>query len=308
MPVHNAGAYLRPAVEAILHQSWPHLELIVVDDCSTDDALKYVESHDDPRIRLVRNGSNLGAAGSRNVAIEQARGEYVAVQDADDVACLDRIERSVRRLDADSELCVVYGDFVSVDPSGQILGRSHAPSTHDGAALRLRESLPFGHSTVVARRSCMVEHGRYDSTYEPAEDYALFSAMLAGGCRFGSTDAIVLTYLEHDAGISKTMAVRREEARRLVSTRVRTLPTEWSGEHWADVIRREPVDADLEPRLGVVKDLLKESGRPNGPTRREALHAVLSSSGPRLLTALGTDIAASCARRARSVSKRGGRR
>ncbi len=87
MPAYNAERYIREAVDSVTAQTHRNWELIIIDDRSSDNtadiALEYHRL--DPRIRLIKNEDNLGAAGSRNRGLDEASGDYVALLDADDV-------------------------------------------------------------------------------------------------------------------------------------------------------------------------------------------------------------------------------
>ena len=93
VPAYNARSTVVYAVRSALAQTWPEIEVVVVDDASTDDTWDVLKSLDDPRIRLLRNQNNLGEGLTRNVAVAAARGEWVAMLDADDAWEARRLER-----------------------------------------------------------------------------------------------------------------------------------------------------------------------------------------------------------------------
>ena len=109
MPAFNAAKFLDEAVCSILDQTFRDFEFIIVDDGSTDDALDNISDIDEPRIRIIRNDRNLGPAAARNIAIDRARGEYLALMDADDVAYPERLAKQVNALRQDPQ-----GDLVAV--------------------------------------------------------------------------------------------------------------------------------------------------------------------------------------------------
>lgn len=94
IPAYNAAAYIRQAVESVLGQTERGLEVVVVDDCSTDGTAEIVDSiaHSDERVRLIRNKENKGASFSRNAAIEAASSQWIALLDADDWYDHDRLK------------------------------------------------------------------------------------------------------------------------------------------------------------------------------------------------------------------------
>lgn len=109
MPVYNAGKYLRLAVLSIVKQTFTSWELLIIDDGSTDDALKSIEDINDARIRIFRDGKNKGLAARLNECIDLARGKYLARMDQDDVSYPERFAHQVNALKIDPLM-----DLVSV--------------------------------------------------------------------------------------------------------------------------------------------------------------------------------------------------
>lgn len=91
-PVHNKEKYLGECIKSILSQTYTNFELIIVDDYSTDDSLKVVNSFSDERIKIIKNSENRGAAYSRNVALKEAKGDYIAFIDGDDIWDKEKLE------------------------------------------------------------------------------------------------------------------------------------------------------------------------------------------------------------------------
>ncbi|MBI3853203.1 MAG: glycosyltransferase family 2 protein [Verrucomicrobia bacterium] len=110
VPVYNAGSYLRPALKSVLAQTYTNLEVLIVDDGSTDGCLGEIEDLTDSRIRLLRK-EHSGRAATLNYALKQISGEFFAIQDADDLSDLRRIERQVRPFLEDSSLAAVFTGY-----------------------------------------------------------------------------------------------------------------------------------------------------------------------------------------------------
>jgi glycosyltransferase involved in cell wall biosynthesis len=127
----DAERYLGEAIESVLAQTYRNLELIVVDDGSTDRTGEIAASYGDP-VRCIRQ-ENGGMAASRNRAIPEARGDYLAFLDADDRFPPDKLERQLAVFEADPELDIVYGhvtEFLSPDLDEDALALLRAPE-HD---------------------------------------------------------------------------------------------------------------------------------------------------------------------------------
>jgi glycosyltransferase involved in cell wall biosynthesis len=180
LAAHDDASFLGEAIDSILRQTLSDLELIVVDDASTDETPLVLHRIDDERVRVFRNEEQAGLAASLNRGLEYAEGRYVARLDADDVALPERLQRQVERLRAEPRCAVVGSAIVDLDESG------HAGATHvlPAGARSLRWhalfSSPFFHPTVVVDREVLDKHGlRYDSEYLESEDYDLWTRLFA---------------------------------------------------------------------------------------------------------------------------------
>ena len=107
LAVHNGADYVAEAVESILAQTRGNLELIIIDDGSTDATAQIIDAYRDARIRIIRNERNIGLARSLNLGIDAAQGLFVARQDADDISAPHRLEVQLTALEAASRLGVV---------------------------------------------------------------------------------------------------------------------------------------------------------------------------------------------------------
>jgi glycosyltransferase involved in cell wall biosynthesis len=172
LAVHNDARFLREAVDSVLGQTLADLELIVVDDASTEP----VEGFGDARVTVLRNESQLGLAASLNRALGRASGKYVARIDADDVALPDRLARQVDRMH--DGVAVIGTAVIDLDEAG----RRGATHVMPAGAVPLRWhalfSSPFFHPTVLIDREILDAHGlRYDPAFAESEDYDLWTRL-----------------------------------------------------------------------------------------------------------------------------------
>ena len=192
LPVRNGEPFIREAIRSILDQSWTDLELIIVDNGSTDSTVAAAESFGDPRLRVIhelqRRGPSVFNSGSK-----VARGRYVARMDADDVACEDRFEWQIRYLERHRDIGILGGQAIRIDANGETIGRTHVPT--DPVAFRLanRRASRFVHPTFVFRREVLGELRGYRE-FSPAEDYDLVLRALERGVRIGNLPDVVLKY------------------------------------------------------------------------------------------------------------------
>lgn len=215
MPLYNAEQYVGECIESILGQSFGDFELIVVDDSSTDGSFAVAESYArrDPRIRLLRNEQNLGAAQTRNRALDAARGEYVAFMDADDLVVAERLAMQVDFLDRHPEvdLCGSYGTMFFPDGRRKLL---KTPLTHEDIAAELLFGCPFGMPSVMMRREAFERSGIRLETCM-AEDYKLW-ADLSERMRMACIPLSLFLYRQWDEQISATQHDRQDRSAQAV--------------------------------------------------------------------------------------------
>jgi glycosyltransferase involved in cell wall biosynthesis len=212
LPAYNAGTYLVPALRSMVEQTFADLEILLLDDGSTDGAVdRAVEAVPDPRIRVLRH-ENRGLAPTLNRGILEARGEIVARMDADDVSAPDRIRRQVQALLAHPEVVLVGGQIVRRIGGGEA-GRSAFPCTHDRIVRGLLATEHvLCHPAVAFRASAARRVGGY-WTHGVAEDWDFFLRMSEVG-ELANLPDVVLDYRFHDSGINaSTMAVVRRNMR-----------------------------------------------------------------------------------------------
>ena len=203
MSVHNDLRYLPQAVDSILRQSFDDFEFLILDDGSGDGSGKYLATQTDPRVRLVRNETNLGLTRSLNRGLDLARGDYVARMDADDVAIPQRLARQVGFLESHPEVGIVGSSRVLIDEAGDVV--AHAPAAETDGRIRWKCLLgnPFAHPAVMIRRDVLDRHGlRYDERYRTAQDYELWTRLLA--VSKGHNVPEPLLHYRLRAGISRT--------------------------------------------------------------------------------------------------------
>lgn len=217
MPCFNAERYLRESISSLQRQTFRDFELIVIDDASTDDSAAILSeiAASDPRIVVFRNNENLGLASTRNVAIENARGEFVAWLDADDIAMPERLELQVRFLDGHPTFGTVGSWVAEIDSAGAPNGRRwilNAPAEEVPALMLFR--CYCAQSAVMLRRS-LLGHHRYDEMYPPAEDYE-FNARLSREAPFWNLSEILCLYRRHRESTSAIQSERAVQSLKLL--------------------------------------------------------------------------------------------
>lgn len=167
IPAYNREATVGRAIESALSQTLADLEVIVVDDASTDGTARAVESVTDPRVRLLRHETNRRAGAARNTGIAAARGAYVAFLDSDDEWLPGKLERQLAYMEANPEAPASCTGFLLVD-GGEAFPRVPALRTYR----RLFMGCDLGPgTTLVARRDVFGEVGLNDERFYRYEDW-----------------------------------------------------------------------------------------------------------------------------------------
>ena len=219
MPVYNGEAYLGEALDSVLAQTLPDFELIAVDDASSDRSWSILERYaaQDARIRAVRRPRNGGHHVASNQAMALAQGDYIARLDQDDLARPQRLEVSVRYLDAHPEVGLLATGYQYVTADGRSTERLK-PMTHE----RLRAGLVFGncivHSSAVLRRS-VVETGDFGYEDLPGpQDYDLWVRLLEHTRGASIADALAV-YRRTDESMSDLFDAEMPAAAEAISHR-----------------------------------------------------------------------------------------
>ena len=207
MPVRNGGSYLEAAVDSILSQSHAKLELILVDDNSSDAAIDRLRA-DDGRLQIL-NSAGQGVSAAFNTGLARASGEYIARMDADDIALPRRLETQRAYLESHADVSIC-GGCVEIFSAGGLEGgnlRYQAWLNACRSPGRIRREMyiesPIPNPTAFFRREAIVKLAGYANPAWP-EDYDLFLRADAMGLKMGKPDEIVLRWREHATRLTRT--------------------------------------------------------------------------------------------------------
>ncbi|HXV29155.1 MAG TPA: glycosyltransferase family 2 protein [Sinorhizobium sp.] len=219
---YNAADTIARAIDSALSQEGVTVEVVVVDDCSTDRTAALVAAIEDPRIRLIALERNRGPGGARNAGLDAARGAWVAVLDSDDAVRPDRLKRMIgRAMAAEAQIAVDNLDVVSLD------GRSVRMFAEAELAAMPELTLPafiesnvifrskhnFGYMKPVFERRFLEAHGlRFDEALRIGEDYILLASALACGGRCAVEPAAGYVYHIREGSISRVLEIHHVDA------------------------------------------------------------------------------------------------
>lgn len=168
---YNAEDFIADAVESVLVQTLDDLELIVVNDGSTDRTREILENYEaDSRMQVI-DQANAGCSAARNHGAMLADGKFVAIVDADDICWPRKLELQVRTFEDDDTLGVVGTHARMVDQDGQPLGVLRPSTEPSTIARRMQTTMEFCHPTIMVRRDVFEELGGYNESYPTSEDY-----------------------------------------------------------------------------------------------------------------------------------------
>lgn len=235
IPAHNAAAFVSDAIRSAQAQTLRDIQILVVDDASTDDTAGQVRAlaRDDARIQLIVRPKNGGPSTARNIGMDRASGEWLAIVDADDLFLPERLERLIahgeaQKADLVGDNLVIRGFDTGVDRGpyfGQgVLDRPHPLTLAD--LLRL-DRPDVGHDKIgylqpIMRRAFMAKHNlRYAEELLAGEDYHLYFECVARGARFYVTPQAYYIYRVRHGSVTHRQPVAHhysEANRRLVAS------------------------------------------------------------------------------------------
>lgn len=274
--VRDGGRFLGQALASVLAQTLGELELLVVDDASTDDTPALLDRMWDARLRVLRHQTSLGPFASANLALAAARGRFIARLDADDVCAPERLARQVAEFERRPSLTLLGSACRRIDAEGAVLGLQRVPRGAD-LLLRCVVQPPFVHSSVMWRAEAGLAYAR---ELQVGGDYELWGRALLKH-QADNLDEPLVDYREWNGSLS---AVRRDAQLAMHdATSWRFLAARWPAlegmlephralRRWAERAKEdEPAPAEV---VGLIEALVAASGGQD-----ETLRAPLGTLG-----------------------------
>ncbi len=280
MPSYNSAAFIREAVDSLISQTYPHFELLVCDDGSSDDTQEIVRemARRDNRIKLIVNRHG-GVSRNCNVGLNEAKFPWIARLDADDVAAPDRLEIQIRAAERQPEVICWGGRAHLINRQGQMLRGAQLGPVSEVDYLKMRRSgkvIYILGPTVMFRREEALAVGGYDPRFDGAEDIELLSRLARRGA-VRTLPEVLTFYRIHGQSVT---AHRSAQQRHLFSfIEARNLAWQAGGD-----LELEPYLAELaaRPALDRLRDEI--AGRGSQYYRNTSIHF----AERRLIRALGT--------------------
>lgn len=206
LPVYNAENYLPDAIESILNQTYSNLELIIINDGSTDESLNIMKQwyEKDQRIKIISR-ENKGLIYSLNEGINIAKGEFIARMDADDISLPTRLEKQLAYL-TQNQLDICGCHYFEINECGELSGLRLVPKNQDMITICLASAVPFAHPSVLIRKSFLEINRLYygEGVAKYAEDLDLWIRMYSNKASFGNVNEILFKYRIVKNSLSRT--------------------------------------------------------------------------------------------------------
>jgi glycosyltransferase involved in cell wall biosynthesis len=208
MATYNSDKYLAESIQSVLSQTFENFELIIVNDNSSDSSDQIIKSfaEQDHRIVHLSNDWNMRQSASRNRAIENAKGEFIIIVDSDDICMPERLERQLNYF-SDHPECDVLGTSYSIFFDTKV---NECQSVVSANIDDIYGGQPLVHNpTCMIKRSVFVSHGSFNSKYDDAEDYELWSRWFAQGVNFNNLPDVLYKKRIHEDCVSLTKIKRQ---------------------------------------------------------------------------------------------------
>ena len=196
IPTRNRWGFLSRTVRSVLAQDDVELELIIVDDGSTDETPERLAAIDDARVQILRNAESGGVARARNTGMAAARGEWIAWLDDDDLWAPRKLRAQLDAAES-SRADFVWCDALVIDGDGKVVGLEPGPDPSEFASrVRTRNPMPGGCSSAMARRDAVHATGGFDESLHVVADWDYW-IRLAAHARFAAVNKPLVAYTVH---------------------------------------------------------------------------------------------------------------
>ena len=200
LPVYNAGKYLVEALESLRYQTYPHFEVIAIDDASIDDSYQILKKYAklDSRFRVFKNKTNLKIATTLNFGLTKAKGSLIARMDADDISLPNRLQKQLNYLKRHLGVVVVGGQCLTIDKDSHITGKKLFPTNHIAINELMYTANPLQHPSIMINRDLLPkDFVWYNPKLIPAEDLDLYFRLGKFGL-FANLRSAILMYRQHE--------------------------------------------------------------------------------------------------------------
>ena len=199
IPCYKDATTLARAIDSVINQTYPNIEIVVVNDCSPQTDLIEMCLREYPQVCYLRNSQNVGLAATRNNGLAMAKGELVAFLDADDEYLPDKIKLQVEALD---ENTVVTCGLINIYASGRRISKLRAARIFNNPSSLVYRNTLNG-AGLLGPKHLLLKHGGFDTTLRSCEDYDLWLRLLSVGVTVKDIGQPLYLYYFNPLGLSK---------------------------------------------------------------------------------------------------------
>ena len=206
IPTYNVGKFVEKAIRSVMQQSYTNLEIIVVDDCSTDDTFSVLQrlAKEDSRIKLFRNETNKKIAKTLNFALDQATGKYIARMDGDDIADIKRIEILYNYLQEHKEIKLVGSNILLVDDKDNVIQRENYLQDFEDIKRVALYSSPVLHIWMTYK-DIYEKYGNY--RIAGAEDYDFILRLISNNVKLANVQEYIYSVRLREGNTISSMGI-----------------------------------------------------------------------------------------------------
>ena len=222
MTVYNGERFLREAIRSILSQDFHDYEFLIVDDASSDGSVSILKefAESDSRIRLITNRENKGQTVCLNQGLREARGRWIARQDADDLSLPNRLQSQYVEICKTPDLMIIGVNGWVIDEFNHCTGMIHVPLSDGGIRWSLPFRNPFIHAGVLFKRvSSDGEPVFYDETFKICQDWELWGRLMDQGVGMNLPERLV-AYRHQESSLSRHQSTRTRDEAELITGRL----------------------------------------------------------------------------------------
>ncbi len=207
MPVYNSQESISTAIESVISQTYKNWELICINDASTDNTKSILQYYQtiEKRIRVYNNRGQRGVGYSLNKGITQAKGQFIARMDGDDISLENRLAQQVGLLIKNPRLVACGGNMEIMDERNNTIGYQTYPSDNDQLYKMIMKVSPLSHPTLMARVKIMKKY-KYKTNLSTAEDVDMFFYLLSQG-PISNVQDFIYKYSWHLLDVKKTFYI-----------------------------------------------------------------------------------------------------
>lgn len=272
MPVYNAENSLAVAMESMLNQTYGNTEIVIINDCSSDDSGEILRRYakQNPQIKIYENEKNMGVALSLNRGLKLCRGKYIARMDADDFSYPERIEKQVEFMETNEDVGILGSSICEVHSEKKLHIQTFYPTDPEELRCRLLFNIQAVHPTIMFRAR-IIKDFNIEYPNSPAEDYALFASLILKVKMANLKDILLDYYVGNDNQTTtlsrqKILADNREISKRTIRDTLGIDVSKYSpflfGTRNKDLVPYSAGET-LDEAEKFFDELLKENGRRN---------------------------------------------